>query len=106
MAFHAVARVDEVWEGELRTAAAAGRRLVLLRAGDRFVAYEDRCVHLGVPISAGRLDRGVLTCGAHHWQYDAATGCGTNPANVALRSFPTRVRDGAIEVDLPPEDAS
>ena len=57
----------------------------------------------GVPISGGRLVGGEITCGAHHWQYDAATGCGVNPRSAALRRFPARVRDGAVEVDVEPD---
>ena len=100
MAFHVVARTDELWEGELRSVLVGGRRVVLVRKGDDVAAFEDRCAHLGVPVSGGRLTGGVITCGAHHWQYDAATGCGVNPKSAALKRLPARVRDGQIEVEV------
>ena len=64
------------------------------------VAFEDRGAPQGVPLSQGRLHAGVLTCGAHEWQYHAATGHCLNPWGVVLRTFPVEVRDGEIWVEL------
>lgn len=59
-------------------------------------AYEDRCAHLGVPLSEGTLEAHVLTCRAHHYSYDARTGAGINPKNVRLVGVAVAVRDGRI----------
>jgi toluene monooxygenase system ferredoxin subunit len=55
---------------------------------------------LGVKISEGRLEGGVITCRAHGWQYDATSGCGVNPRDAALRSLPIEEREGRLYVDL------
>ena len=69
-----------------------GRKVLLLvRTEHELCAYEDRCAHLGVPLSQGKLENGVITCAAHHYQYDARTGRGVNPGRTyALRVFPAR----------------
>ena len=64
------------------------------------VAYENRCPHLASPLSAGSLDGGVLTCGAHEWQFDARTGRGVNPASACLRRYPVRLDGEQIFVRL------
>lgn len=92
--------VDDVWPGELVAARVHGVPVVLVHAGGRVCAYVDRCDHLGVAISEGVLDGGVITCRAHCWQYDAATGRGVNPRTAALRPLPVTVRDGQIYVDV------
>lgn len=99
MAFERVAELDDLWDGEMAPCRAGGRRILLIRLGDAVRAYEDRCVHMGVPLSEGQLDRQVLTCSAHHYQYDAMTGRGINPAAVCLVRFPVRIDGGAIWVD-------
>ena len=99
-----LARMDELSEGALRVVHVEGRRIVLVRLGEQVAAYEDRCVHLGVPLSAGRLDGRVLTCGAHHWQYDVTTGRGINPRSAQLERVAVEVADGVVR--LAPEASS
>lgn len=89
---------DEVWEGEMRGLVVAGRKLVVLRLDGAPHAYEDRCAHLGVPISEGKLADGVLICSAHCYEYDARTGAGINPRSACLRAVPVAEHDGAIFV--------
>ena len=99
MAFHPVMAEDELWDGEMRGQVLAGRKVLVLRIDGHFYAYEDRCAHLGVALSAGRLDGHVLTCSAHHYQYDARTGAGINPRRCALPRFDVKVEAGQVLVD-------
>lgn len=99
MAFQRVAELDELWDGEMAPCSAEGRKIVLVRLGDTVCAYEDRCVHMGVALSEGKLDDRVITCSAHQYQYDALTGRGINPKVVCLTRFPVRIEGGAIWVD-------
>jgi nitrite reductase/ring-hydroxylating ferredoxin subunit len=104
MGFREVARIGEHWPGDLRGLVVDGRRVVLVRVDDAVCAYEDRCPHLGVPLSQGSVTGGVLRCRAHAHEYDARTGAGVNPRGVALARFPVR-RDGdaiLVDVGLPP----
>ena len=93
--------LDELWEGEMRGFELGGRRVLVLRTPEGVRAYEDRCAHLGIPLSQGKLDSGVLTCSGHHFQYDARTGQGINPKSARLLPFPVRVDGGRILVDVP-----
>jgi toluene monooxygenase system ferredoxin subunit len=96
-----VARADDLWMGEMRGLEVEGTPLLLLNVDGALRAFDDRCPHQRSPLSQGKLSSGVLTCAAHHWEYDVRTGEGLNPRGVALRSFPVEVRDGAIWVDVP-----
>jgi len=100
MAFEPVLAADELWIGEMRGVMVHGRRVLVLRTEDGVHAYEDRCAHLGLPLSLGKLEGGVITCPAHHYQYDACSGCGVNPERVRLRPYPVRVSEGEIAVDV------
>jgi toluene monooxygenase system ferredoxin subunit len=97
--FHPAATLDDLWSGEMRGVTVGGRRLLLVRVGDRIGAYEDRCAHQGVCLSEGRLEGNEIICRAHEWRYDACTGQGVNPASAHLRPAPVRLQDGTIFVD-------
>lgn len=100
MTYTKVLPESELWLGEMRGLVVAGRRLLLVRTEEAICAYEDRCAHLGLPLSDGKLENGVITCPHHHYAYDARTGRGLNPANVALKRLASCVRGRDIEVDL------
>lgn len=100
MAFVRALGSDELWLGEMRGLLLNGRRVLLLRTEQGVRAYEDRCAHLGLPLSNGTFEGGRITCRAHHFQYDAGTGLGVRPESVRLLPFPVRVEGDAIFVDV------
>ena len=95
-----VTAVEDLWIGEMRAASVEGRPVLLINVEGQVHAFEDRCAHQGVPLSLGRLDAGVLTCSAHEWQYDAATGQCLNPCGVTLKTFPVEVRGEEIWIEV------
>jgi len=106
MSLFVAMRDADLWIGEMRAFTLAGRRVLLLRLEDESVrAYENRCAHLGLPLNEGTLVGSVLTCPAHHYQYDARTGLGINPASTALVPLHVQVVAGEIMVDMAAIDA-
>jgi toluene monooxygenase system ferredoxin subunit len=97
---------DEIWSGEMRAIAIEDKQVLLLRIDHELYAYEDRCAHLGFPLSSGTLESGVLTCSVHHYCYDARSGCGINPKNVRLKSFAVREDAGRNWVDVQPGESA
>jgi len=100
MSLHPVARADSIWPGEMISVRAGGFRVVLVNVEGALVAYEDRCLHKGVPLSEGRFTGDKLVCRVHGWEYRARTGEGINPCHVRLRSFPVVVHDGLISIEV------
>lgn len=102
MAYQQITSLSELRDGDMRACVVDGHKVLLVRQGATVFAYEDRCAHLGVPMSAGRLKDGVLRCSAHLYEYDACTGQGVNPHNVCLKKYPVKLDAGAIWVDVEP----
>src|SRR5687767_5769964 len=97
--FPALNKAD-LLEGDKIAVQVQGKNILVIRLNGIFHAYLDRCCHLGLKLSPGKMERGVLTCPFHHWQYDAETGNGINPKNVKLTCLPVEVRDGRIFVGV------
>ncbi|HLY11850.1 MAG TPA: Rieske (2Fe-2S) protein [Planctomycetota bacterium] len=93
------AAVSDLPESGLMPCLVAGRKLVLVRTQGAVSAFEDRCAHLGLPVSGGRLENGVLICPAHEWEYDPRTGAGVNPRTACLKRVPVRIEQDQILVE-------
>jgi toluene monooxygenase system ferredoxin subunit len=99
MAFRKVATLDELWEGEMTVLEIEGH-VVLLVNVDGIHAYSNSCPHLGTRLSQGSLERNVLTCATHGWEFDASTGQGINPKTACLEAFAVKVENGDILIDV------
>jgi len=100
MAWHPVAREDEIWPGEVFATWAGETPVLLVRVDDEVRAYVDRCAHQRLRVSGGTMNGYTLECPHHGWQYDLRTGAGINPVRALLQSFPLRIEAGLVLLDL------
>jgi toluene monooxygenase system ferredoxin subunit len=91
---------DELRSGDMEGIRVDGHRVLLVCVDQCVYAWEDKCAHLGMPLSQGTLEGTTLTCSAHHFQYDVTSGRGVNPKNVCLRAYPVKVEGGGVYVNL------
>jgi nitrite reductase/ring-hydroxylating ferredoxin subunit len=59
------------------------------------------CPHQGGPLGQGALEGSLVTCPWHSWQFDAATGACAFNAELRIPTYPVRVEQNDILVDLP-----
>ncbi|MCU0495692.1 MAG: NifU family protein [Chloroflexaceae bacterium] len=90
----------DVPPGSLRRIKQDDVDVLLINLDNRLSAYRNECAHQGRPLHDGLFDpeSGTITCPAHGFCFDAASGeCFTAP-QAQLESFPLRVEDGYIWV--------
>jgi toluene monooxygenase system ferredoxin subunit len=95
-----VCRSDELWDGEMACFRVRDAAILLIKLDGRFYAYQAGCPHQGVALVEGELDGERLTCRAHLWQFDAATGQGVNPKGARLKGFPVHVVAEQVLVEV------
>ena len=76
--------------------------IVRTRDGEVF-AIDNRCPHEGYPLAEGTVAGCVLTCNWHNYKFDLRDGACVM-GEEAVRSYPTRIVDGRIEIDLSDPD--
>ncbi|MFC4776426.1 Rieske 2Fe-2S domain-containing protein [Paenibacillus sp. GCM10023252] len=69
-----------------------GEKLVLFRTGSGVKAFRDLCIHRGVPLSLGKVEKDHLVCAYHGWRYDADGACVCIPALPAGQAIPLKAR--------------
>jgi toluene monooxygenase system ferredoxin subunit len=100
MAFRRVANLDELWDGEMMVLETEGQVVLLVNVDGGIHAYADSCPHLRTRLSQGSLQRNVLTCATHGWEFDVSTGRGINPKMACLESFAVKIENGDIFIDV------
>ena len=87
---------------------AGGHTLALFAHGGRVWAVDNRCPHMGFPLSQGTVKDGILTCHWHHARFDLATGGAFDQFADDVRAFRVEVRDDEVRgppTPRPPEQA-
>jgi len=100
MGFQKIAKVEDLWSGEMMGLEVNGECILLVNVDDRIYAYADICPHQKSRLSEGSLTNGILRCARHHWEFDVCSGSGVNPRNACLKLFPIRVEGEDILVDI------
>lgn len=92
----------ELADGQIVEVTAGPVSLAVARCADRIYALHNSCPHKGGPLSDGSvsLRRAEIICPWHRFRFDLATGRSITNPEVAVRTFPVRVVDGAVIVDV------
>ncbi len=99
-AWHEAGPVADFAEGVLRAVELSDTSVLLFLSDGEPKAYRNACSHLGMPLDDGTLERGVITCAYHGFQFSAETGeCLTAP-EVQLPGYPVKVEAGQVWVQI------
>jgi toluene monooxygenase system ferredoxin subunit len=77
-----------------------GVDLLIVNAGDAYLAYQALCPHETVPLEQGIHDGCVLTCLEHMWQFDLKSGAPMGDAQVGLKGYRLKEDKGELYVGL------
>jgi 3-phenylpropionate/trans-cinnamate dioxygenase ferredoxin subunit len=98
-----VCPLAELPPGEMRVVEWEDLEIALVNCGGELFAIEDRCSHDNGPLAEGELDseQCTLECPRHGSRFDLRSGAPlTLPAYVAVDTFPVRVTDGVVQLEV------
>jgi nitrite reductase (NADH) small subunit len=96
-----ITNVENIPPREGRAVIVNGEEIAIFRLGNRYLTIENKCPHKGGPLCDGIVSGTTVVCPLHGRRFDLETGMAvraSEPSSVA--TFPTRVEDGIIFVDL------
>ena len=67
-------------------------------------AVDNRCPHMGFPLSQGTVADGILTCHWHHAKFDLSGGCAFDLFADDVAAFRSELRDGEVWIDPQPQE--
>ena len=111
-----VGAIEDFSDGQIRIVRAGAREVGILSWSGMLHALSTICPHQGGPVCAGivsarltaarpggmELDETtpIVACPWHGWEFDVRTGCAIWDASVRLRTWPVRVADGRVLLDM------
>ncbi len=98
--FARIGTVNELPEGAARVVAVAGRRLALFHLADGFHATDATCSLHGAPLERVTILEEQTLCPWHGVPLDVATGRCAVVQGQVVRSYPLRIANGGVYLDL------
>jgi nitrite reductase/ring-hydroxylating ferredoxin subunit/uncharacterized membrane protein len=97
----AVAGAGELKPNQMMLLRMDGRRLVLARTEQGYVAFDDRCTHRGGSLAGGIMIAGVVQCPWHGSQFDCRSGAvKAGPAEAPIQAYRAREQEGKVVLHL------
>jgi len=101
LTWHRVAGCTDLPEGRVRTVTAGRHTLALTHFDGQYAALSNRCPHQGGPLGEGTIEKGMLRCPWHGYDYCPLTG--ESPFGDSVATFPTEHRADGIYVGVAPD---
>jgi thiamine pyrophosphate-dependent acetolactate synthase large subunit-like protein/nitrite reductase/ring-hydroxylating ferredoxin subunit len=101
LVWHRVLALDELPEGRVKTVAAGPHSLAMTHYEGRYAALSNRCPHQGGPLGEGSIEKGMLRCPWHGYDYCPLDG--SSPFGDSVPTFDVEVRDDGVYVGLEPD---
>jgi uncharacterized membrane protein/nitrite reductase/ring-hydroxylating ferredoxin subunit len=96
-----VAHSGELEIDQMKLVHVDGRRIVLARTADGYVAFDDRCTHRGGSLAGGTMMCGRVQCPWHGSQFDVTSGAvKAGPAEGAIETFRVMKKGDGLHVTL------
>ncbi len=78
-----------------------GIGVALFNLDGQFFALQNNCPHMDSPVQDGVIERGVLTCPWHGWQFDLRTGISLMSDHIRIPSYAVRIEAGQVTIEIP-----
>jgi nitrite reductase (NADH) small subunit len=96
-----ITKAENIPSREGRSVTVGDQEIAIFHLEDRYLTIGNKCPHKGGPLCDGIVSGNVVVCPLHGRRFDLETGMpvrASEPSSVP--TFPTRVEDGIIFVDL------
>ena len=97
-----VADADSIPDGEARRVVTdKGLLVAVFNVDGEFLCTTDSCTHEAYSLSDGYIEGDTVECGFHFAKFSLRTGAVLcPPAMLPLKTFPVKVEDGKIFIDI------
>ena len=102
MAFVALAKLHQLYDGYRSLVRLAGREWILVQEEGRLYCIANQCPHLQAPLAHASIANNILRCPAHGIEFDLRSGMPVNPLSCrhALTYLPIIYDANQVGIEL------
>jgi thiamine pyrophosphate-dependent acetolactate synthase large subunit-like protein/nitrite reductase/ring-hydroxylating ferredoxin subunit len=101
--WHKALDPDELPEGRVKAVTCGGTTVCMTHYDGRYGAIDNACPHQGGPLGEGSIEKGLLRCPWHGWDFDPLTGESPGDHDDCTLVYAVDERDDGIYVGFPVE---
>jgi len=101
--YEPVTDIESLREEGRQVVSADSQSVVLFHHDGEVYAVDNRCPHMGFPLSEGSVDEGILTCHWHHARFELSCGDTFDIWADDVQTYPTEIEDGEVYIDPHPD---
>ena len=90
-------------EGRVKSVTAGHKGICLTHFEGKFSALDNKCPHQGGPLGEGSIEKGMLRCPWHGWDFHPCTGLPPGGYDDGVPTYEVKEEDGVVYVGLEPE---
>ncbi len=94
---------DELPEGRVKPVTCGLATVCMTHHEGQYAALDNKCPHQGGPLGEGSIEKGLLRCPWHGWDYDPITGRSPGAFDDGVDTYEVEVREDGVYVGLPAE---
>ncbi len=92
---------NDISDGDMKAFEVGGVKIAVANVAGTLYAFGNTCTHRQCPLAKGELEDTTVTCPCHGSQFDVTTGdVLTGPAEDPVGSYPIRVEDDTIQIEV------
>ncbi|MBW8184913.1 thiamine pyrophosphate-dependent enzyme [Shewanella nanhaiensis] len=95
---------NELQEGRVMSVTAGHQVLCLSHFEGKYSALDNRCPHQGGPLGEGSIEKGLLRCPWHGWEFHPCSGIPPGGFNDGIQTFEVKVEGDNILVAIEEEE--
>ena len=96
-----ITKVENIPSREGRAVTVGAAEIAIFHLENRYLTIENKCPHKGGPLCDGMVSGTTVVCPLHGRRFDLESGLAVRASEPScVATFPTRVEDGIIFVDL------
>jgi thiamine pyrophosphate-dependent acetolactate synthase large subunit-like protein/nitrite reductase/ring-hydroxylating ferredoxin subunit len=96
--WHKALAPDELPEGRVKSVTCGLATICMTHYQGRFSALDNKCPHQGGPLGEGSIEKGLLRCPWHGWDFDPHTGGPPGGYDDGVTTYEVDVREDGVYV--------
>ena len=106
LVWYKASELDSLAEGRVRSVTCGLENVCLTHFKGKYSALDNACPHQGGPLGEGSIEKGLLRCPWHGWDFDPQTGKPPGGYDDGVKTYPIEIRDDGIYVGVEETDES